>query len=44
MPIWGCSGQFLRGGGQRARQAPSETESGRVGHGAHLDCPMRVNP
>ena len=44
MPIWGCSGHFLRGGGQSARQAHSETESGRDGHGAELDYPGRVNP
>ena len=44
MLIWGFWGHFLRGGGQGACQAPSETESGRVGHGAELDCPGRVNP
>ena len=44
MLIWGFWGQFLRGGGQSACQAPSETESGRVGHGAELYCPRRVNP
>ena len=44
MPIWGFWGHFLRGGGQSACQAPSETESGKVGHRAELYCPMRVNP
>ena len=44
MPIWGFSGQFLRGGGQSAHHAHSGTESGRVGHDAELDRPRRVNP
>ena len=44
MPIWGFSGRLLLDDGQGARYARSETESGRVGGGAELDCSECVNP
>ena len=44
MPIWGFLSQLLLGGGQGVRQARYETQSGRVGDGAELDCTECVNP